>query len=71
MRPLSIGIPTGKVRMTLWAGTEDEESFEVRRLASEAPYVRAYGTKHPLTPEEIKGARELQALAGKEVKRHV
>lgn len=70
MRPLSIGSRTGKIRMALWEGTEDEEFFYVRGLASEAPYVQAYGIKHPLTPEEIKGARELQAL-GKEVKKHV
>lgn len=32
MRPIGVGVPSGKVKMTLWQGTEDEQSFEVKRL---------------------------------------
>lgn len=59
MRPIGVGVPSGKVKMTLWEGTEDEQSFEVKRVKSEKPYVLAYGTKHYLTGEEKSMAKSL------------
>lgn len=53
MRPISIGFPSGKVKMTLWEGTEDEESFPVKGVKQGNPYVQAYGIKHELTEEEV------------------
>ena len=32
MRGIRIGVPSGKAKMTLWEGTEDEESFEIKSL---------------------------------------
>ena len=53
MRPISIGFPSGKVKMTLWEGTEDEKAFPVKCLKREKPYVEAYGIKYELTEEEV------------------
>lgn len=53
MRPISVSFPSGKVKMTLWRGTEDEEAFEVRATKTR-PYVLAYGKKYFLTDEEIR-----------------
>lgn len=57
MRNIKIAIPSGKAKMTLWANTEDEESFEIKSLKSNKPYVMAYGVKYELTEEEIKYLR--------------
>ena len=61
-RSISVGFPTGKVKLTLWAGTEDEEAFEVKGLKCGTPYVLAYGTKHYLTDQEVRIARQLSGL---------
>lgn len=53
MRSIKIGVPSGKAKMILWEGTEDEESFEIKSLNRGIPYVIAYGTKYELTMEEI------------------
>ena len=53
MRPISIGFPSGKIKMTLWEGTEDEESFPVKGVKRGKPYVQAYGIKYELTEEEV------------------
>ena len=52
MRHISIGFPSGKVKMTLWEDTEDEQSFPVKSLKRGKPYVIAYGVKYELTEEE-------------------
>lgn len=61
-RSISVGFPTGKVKLTLWAGTVDEETFEVKSLKRGNPYVLAYGVKHYLTEQEIRIARQLAGL---------
>lgn len=53
MRILSVSYPSGVVKITLWAGTEDEESFVVKSLKRGKPYVLAYGVKYYLTDQEI------------------
>lgn len=59
MRPVVISIPSGKIKLTLWYGTEDERSFVVRGLKSGKPYVLAYGLKYYLTEEEKSMVRSL------------
>ena len=61
-RPIKIGYPSGEVKITLWAGTEDEECFSVRGLHTNSPYCIAYGTKYYLTKEEIQIAKQLSLL---------
>lgn len=63
MRSIRIGIPSGKAKMTLWEDTEDEESFEIKSLKRDTPYVIAYGIKYELTKEEIKYLRQIQKVA--------
>lgn len=63
MRSIRIGVPSGKVRMVLFEGTEDEESFEIKQLKRGIPYVMAYGVKYELTNEEIKHLRYMQKVA--------
>lgn len=53
MRPISIGFPSGKVKMILWEGTEDEQAFPVQSIKRGRPYVKAYGKKYELTDEEV------------------
>ena len=60
MRPITIGIPSNTIKMTLWADTEDEKKFPVKGLKTKAPYVTAYGVKYPLTQDEAKLARDMQ-----------
>ena len=62
MRSISVGVPSGVVKMTLWAGTEDEERFPVKSLKRGKPYVMAYGVKYELTEEEARFARNLAGL---------
>ena len=45
--------------MTLWAGTEDEESFPIKGLWRGTPHVVAYGVRYELTEEEVTIARQL------------
>lgn len=63
MRDIVIGIPSGKAKMVLWQGTEDEESFEIKSLKRGKPYVVAYGIKYELTEEEINHLRFMQKVA--------
>lgn len=65
MRTISIGFPSGKVKMTLWEGTEDEESFPVKSLKRGTPYVMAYGIKYELTEKETRIARQFAGLHNK------
>lgn len=53
MRDIKICIPSGKVKMTLFKNTDDEEDFEIRSLKRGIPYVFAYGVKYYLSNEEI------------------
>lgn len=62
MRSISIGLPSGKVYMHLWEGTEDEEKFEVKSLKKGTPYVIAYGNKHYLTEQETKLAKQMLGI---------
>ena len=62
MRSISIGIPSGIAKLTLWEGTEDEEKFEIKYSKKGVPYVVAYGKKYWLIDEEIRHLRELQKL---------
>ena len=62
MRSISIGVPSGTVKMTLWEGTEDEHAFPVKSLKRGNPYVMAYGVKYELTEEEARFARNLAGL---------
>lgn len=63
MRTIKIGIPSGKAKMTLWEGTEDEESFEIKSSKHNIPYVIAYGIKYELTEDEIKYLRFIQEVS--------
>ena len=62
MRSIRMGVPSGKLKMTLFEGTEDEETFEIKSLKRGVPYVTAYGTKYYLTNEEIQVAKKLLQL---------
>lgn len=63
MRSIRIGVPSGKAKMTLWEGTEEEESFEIKSLKRGTPYVVAYGVKYELTEEEINHLRYMLKVA--------
>ena len=63
MRNISISIPDGKAKMTLWENTEDEETFEIRSLKRGTPYVMAYGVRYELTEEEINHLRFMQKVS--------
>lgn len=69
-RPISVGVPSGTLKMTLWAGTEDEETFPIRSAKRGTPYVKAYGVKYELTPEEIRLMRQLSSAAKGAFSRH-
>ena len=64
MRKITVGVPSGKAKMTLWEGTEDQEVFEIKSAKQGTPYVMAYGVKYELTEEEIENLRLLQKTAG-------
>lgn len=61
-RPISIGVPSGVVKLTLWSGTEDEESFAISFPKCGRPYVKAYGMKYELTEEEAELASTLRGV---------
>lgn len=63
MRSISIGIPSGKLKMALFEGTEDERYFDIKSLKRGIPYVLAYGIKYELTKDEIKYLRVLQRFS--------
>lgn len=60
MRSISIGIPSGKLKMALFEGTDEERYFEIKSLKRGIPYVLAYGVKYELSKDEIKYLRVLQ-----------
>lgn len=62
MRPIKVGVPSNKIKMTLWEGTEDEQDFIVKCLKSNSPYVTAYGVQYYLTKEEIEQVNLLRGL---------
>ena len=62
MRKIRVGVPSGKAKMVMWEGTEDEESFEIKSLKRGIPYIIAYGIKYELT-EEINHLRMMQKVA--------
>lgn len=63
MSSISIGIPSGKLKMALFEGTEDERYFDIKSLKRGIPYVLAYGVKYELTKDEIKYLRVLQSFS--------
>ncbi|MBQ8279530.1 MAG: hypothetical protein IJZ23_06785 [Roseburia sp.] len=63
MRKIRVGVPSGKAKMVMWEGTEDEESFEIKSLKRGTPYVMAYGIKYELTEEEVSNLRLMQKVA--------
>lgn len=68
-RPISIGFPSGKLKMTLWGGTEDKETFPIMGTNTNQPYCKAYGIRYNLTETEIKNMKALQALFKEDQKR--
>ena len=64
MRPVSIGVPSGTVKLALWEGTEDEKSFPVRFPKNGRPFVKAFGIKYELTDEEAEMVAQLKQLPG-------
>lgn len=62
MRSIRISVPSGKAKMVLWEGTEDEKAFEIKSLKRGIPYVTAYGVKYELTDEEINCLRYMQKV---------
>ena len=63
MRKIRVGVPSGKAKMVMWEGTEDEESFEIKSLKRGTPYIMAYGIKYELKEEEINHLRLMQKVA--------
>lgn len=63
MRSIKIGVPSGKAKMVMWEGTEDEKSFEIKSLKRGTPYIMAHGVKYELTEEEIHHLRMMQKVA--------
>ena len=61
MRTITV-YSNGSVKLTLWAGTDDEEMFAVKCLKRGNPYVLAYGVKHYLTEQETRIARQLSGI---------
>ena len=62
MRKISVGVPSGKAKLVLWEGTEEQESFEIKSLKRGTPYVMAYGVRYELTEEEIKYLKTIQKV---------
>ena len=62
MRSVIIGVPSGRAKMVMWEGTEDEESFDIKSLKHGIPYIIAYGVKYELTEEEINHLKTIQKL---------
>ena len=51
MRSIRIGFPSGKCKLVLWEGTEDECAYPIKAPKTK-PYVEACGKKYFLTSEE-------------------
>lgn len=54
VRSVTIGLPSRTAYLTLWEDTEDEETFPIKYVRSNYPYVTAYGIKYYLSDKEIK-----------------
>jgi hypothetical protein len=65
MRTIRISVPSGKVKMVMWEGTEDEEEFEIKSLKRGTPYIKAYGVKYELTKEEINYIKSILSIMRK------
>ena len=65
MRTIRISVPSGKVKMVMWEGTEDEEEFEIKSLKRGTPYIKAYGVKYELTKEEINYIKSMLSIMRK------
>ena len=65
MRSIRISIPSGKVKLVMWEGTEDEAAFPIRAIGSRNPYITAYGIRYDLTDEEISVLRGMTGIAEK------
>ena len=63
MRSIRVGVPSGKAKLVMWEGTEEEESFEIKSIKRGTPYIIAYGVKYELTEEEINHLRMMQKVA--------
>lgn len=63
MRSIRVSVPSGKAKMVMWEGTEDEEVFEIKSPLQGTPYIMAYGVKYELTEEEINNLRYMQKVA--------
>lgn len=61
MRTIKMSIPSRTLKLVLWEGTEDEESFKIKSLNNN-PYVTAYGVRYNLTSEEIKYLNILKSM---------
>lgn len=67
MRNISVGFPSGKAKMTLWQGTEDEESFIIKSV-NKNPYVVAYGIKYELTEDEVHYLKQITDVINRQRK---
>ena len=65
MRTIRISVPSGKVKMVMWEGTEDEEEFEIKSLKRGTPYIKAYDVKYELTKEEINYIKSILSIMRK------
>ncbi len=63
-RTIVMGYPSGKLKITLWGGTEDEQTFPIIGAQTDHPYCRAYGIRYDLTKQEIVNMKALQGLLG-------
>lgn len=61
MRSIRIGVPSGKIKIVLFEGTEDEQICEVKSLKRK-PYALVSGVKYYLTQEEKEMASRLLDL---------
>ena len=65
-RYITVGFPSGKVKLTRWAGTEEEESFPGKGLRLHCkPFVMAYGRRYELTEAEVRYARQMLGITVK------
>ena len=56
-----MSVPSGKLSLVLFEGTEDERAFYIKAQKTK-PYVIAYGVRYDLTSDEIKHMNTLKNL---------
>lgn len=61
-RSIRVTFPSRAVKLTLWEGTDDEESFVVKSLKRGKPYAIAYGVKYYLTDGEIQFVKSMLSI---------